>query len=78
MYPSGLFSTASGILDIVAAARYASVEEPMLLTVLVALLIIGIDCLAYAFFHHLYGDKRNTLARQLAALKGINSAFPRR
>jgi hypothetical protein len=50
----------------------------MLLTVLVALLIIGIDCLAYAFFHHLYGDKRNTLARQLAALKGINSAFPRR
>jgi hypothetical protein len=56
----------------------APVEEPMLFTVFLALLIIGIDCLAYAFFHHLYGDKRDTLARQLAALREINSAFPRR
>ncbi|HYL86525.1 MAG TPA: hypothetical protein VE263_20035 [Candidatus Angelobacter sp.] len=41
----------------------------MSLTVFLALCILGIDFMIYAFFQWTYGDKRRAQARQLAALK---------
>jgi len=41
----------------------------MALIVFLALCILGVDFLIYAFFQWTYGDKRNALNRQLAAYK---------
>jgi hypothetical protein len=41
----------------------------MSLTVFPALCILGLDFMIYALFQWTYGDKRNALARQLAAHK---------
>ena len=41
----------------------------MSLTVFLALCILGLDCMIYVFFQWTYGDKRNALARELAAHK---------
>ena len=42
----------------------------MSLTVFIALCILGLDLLVYVFFQRIYGDKRNAVARQVAAFKG--------
>jgi len=41
----------------------------MSLTVFLALCILGLDFMIYAFFQWIYGDKRSALARQLAAAR---------
>jgi hypothetical protein len=41
----------------------------MSLTVFLALCILGIDFMIYAFFQWTYGDKRRAQSRQLAARK---------
>jgi hypothetical protein len=38
-------------------------------TIFIAFCILGLDFMIYAFFRWTYGDKRNKLARQLAARK---------
>jgi hypothetical protein len=38
-------------------------------TVFLALCILGLDVMIYAFFRWIYGDKRSALARQLAVHK---------
>jgi hypothetical protein len=39
-------------------------------TVFIALCILGLDLLVYAFFRRIYGDKRSAIARHVAAFKG--------
>jgi hypothetical protein len=41
----------------------------MSITVFIAFCILGLDFMIYAFFRWTYGDKRDKLARQLAARK---------
>jgi hypothetical protein len=41
----------------------------MSITVFIAFCILGLDFMVYAFFRWTYGDKRDKLARQLAARK---------
>jgi hypothetical protein len=41
----------------------------MSLTVFLALCILGLDFIIYAFFQWIYGDKRRALARQLLDCK---------
>jgi hypothetical protein len=41
----------------------------MALTVFLALCILGLDIMAYAFFRWIYGEKRSAFARQVAARK---------
>jgi hypothetical protein len=41
----------------------------MSITVFIAFCILGLDFMVYAFFRWTYGDKRDKLARELAARK---------
>jgi hypothetical protein len=49
----------------------------MSLTVFLTLLLLAVDLVIYSFFHRLYGDQRNALAREVAAIRGHSPAFPR-
>jgi hypothetical protein len=48
----------------------------MSLTLFLALCILGLDFVIYAFFQWMYGDKRSALARQLAACKNARAPQP--
>jgi hypothetical protein len=70
MNSSGLFSALADILyQAEAGLSCRPSEETMSLTVFLAFCILGLDFMIYALFQWIYGDKRNALARQLAARK---------
>lgn len=50
----------------------------MPITVFIAICILGLDLLIYAFFRRIYGDNRSALARQVAALRQQLLPVPRR
>lgn len=47
-------------------------EGTMSLTIFLALCILGVDFMVYAFFQWTYGDKRSALVRRLAASKSAH------
>jgi hypothetical protein len=52
--------------------------ETMGLTVFFAFCILGVDFMVYVLFQWTYGDKRRSIARQVAAHRKMLDAQPRR
>jgi hypothetical protein len=67
MKSSGLFNVFPSILYAAEAGLDCPEEETMSLTVFLALCVLGIDFMIYAFFQWTYGNKRSASTRQIAA-----------
>jgi hypothetical protein len=68
MNSSDLFSSGSPILDQVESRTpIRPGEGTMSTTIFITFCILGLDFMIYAFFRWTFGDKRDKLARELAA-----------